>query len=77
MNNEENDSLLQPQLSVIESQERANIDMLIVTAKRYPRDLVRVKRSMEAMATLDEETAEGCNYCLKRKDKFGRDCLLR
>ncbi len=77
MNNEENDSLLQPQLSVIESQERANIDMLIVTAKRYPRDLVRVKRSMEAMATLDEETAEGCNYCLKRKDKFGREVEIR
>jgi hypothetical protein len=53
-------------LSVIESQERANIDMLISTAKKYPRDLQRVKRNMEAMATMDEETAEACNYRLIR-----------
>ena len=54
-------------LSVIESQERANIDMLIATAKKYPRDLVNVKRNMEAMATLDQETAEACNYRLVRE----------
>jgi hypothetical protein len=58
-----------PQLSIIESQERANIDMLIATAKKYPRDIVRVKRTMEAMATLDEDTAESCNYHLERNGK--------
>lgn len=71
------ESLITPQLSIIESQERANIDMLVSTAKRYPRDLARVKRTMEAMATLDEETAEGCNYCLRRKDKLGREVEIR
>lgn len=62
-------SIVTPQLSVVESQERAQIDMLIATAKKYPRDLLRVKRSMEAMATLDQETAESCNYHLVRQGK--------
>src|ERR1700758_2987037 len=61
--------IISPQLSVVESQERANIDMLIATAKKYPRDIVRVKRTMEAMATLDEDTAESCNYHLERNGK--------
>jgi hypothetical protein len=70
-------SIITPALSVIEQQERASIDMLISTAKKYPRDLTRVKRSMEAMATLDTETAEGCNYTLKRKDKNGAEILIQ
>jgi hypothetical protein len=49
-------------MSVVGEQERANIDMLISTAKKYPRDLTIVKRNMELMACLDEETAEECNY---------------
>ena len=63
------DTIQVASISVIESQERANIDMLIATAKKYPRDISRVKRSMEAMATLDEETAESCNYHLERNGK--------
>jgi hypothetical protein len=70
-------SIITPSLSVIEQQERASIDMLISTAKKFPRDLTRVKRSMEAMATLDAETAEGCNYTLKRKDKSGAEVLIQ
>jgi hypothetical protein len=70
MNDEESQIVsTTPQLSIIESQERANIDMLIATAKKYPRDIVRVKRTMEAMATLDEDTAESCNYHLERNGK--------
>lgn len=71
MNNDNDDQVLStvPQLSIVESQERANIDMLIATAKKYPRDLARVKRTMEAMATLDQETAESCNYHLERGGK--------
>ena len=56
-------------LSIVESQERANIDMLIATSKRYPRDITQVKRRMEALATLDEDTAISCNYCLVRQGK--------
>jgi hypothetical protein len=68
-NDDDQSISIMPQLSVVESQERANIDMLIATAKKYPRDIVRVKRSMEAMATLDEDTAESCNYHLERNGK--------
>jgi len=56
-------------LSIVEIQERANIDMLIATAKRYPRDITQVKRRMESLATLDEDTAASCNYCLVRQGK--------
>lgn len=56
-------------LSIIESQERANIDMLIATAKKYPRNLAKVKRTMLAMATMDLDTAESCNYYLERQGK--------
>ena len=54
---------------VVEAQERAQIDTQIATAKRYPRDVARVKASMLALATLDDETAAGCFYTLPtRKD---------
>src|SRR5690349_3214367 len=43
--------------------------MQIATAKKYPRDLAKVKKKMLDFATLDEETAESCFYTLKRKDR--------
>ncbi len=44
--------------------ERAQIDMQIATARRYPRSLSLVKSKMLSFATLDEETASGCFYTL-------------
>lgn len=44
--------------------ERAQIDMQIATARRYPRSLSKVKSNMLSFATLDEETAAGCFYTL-------------
>lgn len=44
--------------------ERAQIDMQIATARRYPRQLSLVKQRMLSFATLDEETASGCFYTL-------------
>jgi len=44
--------------------ERAQIDMQIATARRYPRQLSLVKSHMLSFATLDEETAAGCFYTL-------------
>jgi len=44
--------------------ERAQIDMQIATARRYPRSLSQVKNRMLSYATLDEETAAGCFYTL-------------
>lgn len=50
--------------TAIESIERAQIDMQIATARRYPRSLSTVKSRMLSFATLDEETAAGCFYTL-------------
>lgn len=50
--------------TAIESIERAQIDMQIATARRYPRSLSAVKNRMLSFATLDEETAAGCFYTL-------------
>ncbi len=62
---------------VVELVERAEIDMQIATAKRYPRDLAVVKKKMLSFATLDEETAESCFYTLKRKDANGKTKLIQ
>lgn len=50
--------------TVIESLERAQVDVQIETARRYPRVLSAVKARMMQFATLDEETAESCFYTL-------------
>ena len=50
--------------TVIESLERAQVDVQIATARRYPRVLSAVKARMMQFATLDEETAESCFYTL-------------
>ncbi len=58
---------VQPQ--ALELIQKAEIDMQIATAKKYPRDLAKVKRRMLDFATLDEETAESCFYTLSRSGK--------
>lgn len=55
--------------SVLESIERASVDMQISTAKKYPRTLSKVKADMLSFATLDEETAQSCFYTLPRGGK--------
>jgi len=50
----------------IEAINRAEVDIQISTAKKYPRDLKRVLTQIETLATLDTETAEDCFYALKR-----------
>lgn len=50
--------------------ERAQVDIQIATAHRFPRpDLSVIKKKMVSFATLDEETAEGCFYVLNRQGK--------
>lgn len=49
--------------TAIEAMERANIDMRIATAHRYPRSMAAFKKSALDMALIDEETAESCIYC--------------
>lgn len=55
--------------SVVEAMTRAEIDIQVSTAKRYPRDYSVVKRKMITLATLDVETAESCFYKLSRQGK--------
>lgn len=59
--------LVQP--TALESIERANVDMQINTAKRFPRSLAAVKTRMLDLVTLDQETAESCFYKLSRSGK--------
>jgi hypothetical protein len=55
--------------SALESIERANVDIQITTARKYPRRLSIVKQRMLNLATLDEETAASCFYRLNRQGK--------
>lgn len=57
------------EITALESIQRAEIDVQITTAKRYPRQLTAVKQSMMSFATLDQETAEACFYTLPRGGK--------
>jgi hypothetical protein len=50
--------------SALEQMERAQIDVQISTAKKYPRQLSAVKARMLSFATLDTETAAGCFFTL-------------
>lgn len=55
--------------SALEAIERAQVDLQISTAKRFPRTLSKVKSDMLSFATLDEETASSCFYTLPRGGK--------
>jgi len=48
--------------TAIEAIERANIDIQIVTAHKFPRSLDRFYKTAKAMVTVDEETAKSCMY---------------
>jgi hypothetical protein len=61
--------IVEIQPHALELIQRAEIDMQIATAKKYPRAaLAQIRLKMESFATLDEDTAEGCFYTLRRKD---------
>lgn len=55
--------------TALEAIERANIDIQISTARKFPRKLALVKQRMMNLATLDEETAASCFYKLNRQGK--------
>lgn len=61
--------LVPPTAGAAELMERAQIDIQINTAKRFPRTLSKVKQDMLSFATLDEETASACFYTLPRGGK--------
>lgn len=56
--------------SALMALESAEIDRQIATAKRWPRpEPQKIIKNMRAYALLDEETASGCFYVLKRKKR--------
>ena len=54
--------------SALEAVNRAEIDMQVATAKRFPRDVKRACQRALEMATSSEDVAADCFYVLKRKD---------
>lgn len=48
---------------------RAEIDLQIETAKRFPRELTIVKRNVLSLVTMDREFAESCMFALPRAGK--------
>lgn len=50
---------------------RAEIDIQISTAKKYPRSLAAFRQDALSMATSDKEVAASCFYKLKRKGEDG------
>mgnify|MGYP006921310545 CR=1 FL=1 len=51
-------------------QDKAMVDMQIVTAKRYPRKLTQCIENSIALATMSEETAKSCMYNLMKGGKM-------
>lgn len=69
MENQEVEVVIGSGVEVIEAQQRAEFDIQIVTAKRFPRDLTRVKNNCIALVTMDKGIAESCRYALPRGGK--------
>lgn len=62
---------LQNSTDLLEGLTRAEIDIQIATAKRFPRDIRRSLENIRSMSTIDQETMESMFYHLERKDKNG------
>ena len=56
-------------IETIEANQRAEYDIQIATAKKYPRNLARVKENCLAIVTMDSKVAESCRYTLPRGGK--------
>lgn len=56
-------------MSVLGDLTRAEVDMQVATAQKYPRSIQRVKEQMYTLATLDQETAQSMYYILPRGKK--------
>ena len=55
--------------SALDIQERAQIDIQIATAKKYPRSIASFRERAITEATIDKETASLCVYALSRGGK--------
>lgn len=72
MKNSQVQTLEVMQAETLQSMDRAEIDMQIATAKRFPRNIQQCLDNIRALSMIDEETMESCFYHLERKDKDGQ-----
>lgn len=63
------DVIITEDVTMFEAGQRAEFDIQIATAKRFPRNLARVKENAIAIITMDKATAEQCRYALPRGGK--------
>jgi hypothetical protein len=68
MSNHEEIITIEPS-NIAYSQDRANIDSQVATAKAYPRNLKRSVENAIFIATMDTETASSCTYSVPRGGK--------
>ena len=70
MEKEENFEITEVQpVTVTEAQSRAEIDIQVATANRYPRNVDRAVQNVIAVVSRDKELAEKCIYTLPRAGK--------
>ena len=70
------DELIVQENKITEIIARVELDTMISTANAYPRDEIKSIEKAIKMATIDEETAQGCFYALPRKDKDGNKITI-
>ena len=58
------------QVEVLQAINRAELDLQISTAKKYPRDIEKVLKLIKIYATMDTEAAEDYFYTLRRDGKL-------
>jgi len=54
---------------VVGAHEKANLEIQLETARRFPRDIKKCLQDMKLLATLDKDVAESCFYAIRRGDK--------
>ncbi len=62
-------ALSQEQMSMAIGLTKAEIDQQIATAHAYPRSISKAKQNVLSLVTMDEQSAEECNYALPRGGK--------
>jgi hypothetical protein len=60
---------IEAEVVAIDAYSRAEYDIQIATAKKFPRSLAQFKRKAIELATFDDETAASCLYALPRAGK--------
>lgn len=61
--------------TALEALTRAEFDVAVVTAHRFPRSLTKFRQNALSMATIDAEVAQSCYYRLSRSGKDGSKAI--